>query len=245
MKSLIKKIRRNKSLNGLRYKTLKYSTMKKLLLAVIMTVGFLMPFSNLAQENSEPLCGTRDATFRSDGNNESNLSKSSKQENESYRGLSISTIPINFTIIRKEDCIEDRAKITVEILKKALLDINAYFPFGKDFKVAKVQYIIDPAMATLPDATNSDPKFPTPMSADKALYDKYAFKNGAIEVFIVTTQFSYAWLPENIGWDPKVPYVPNFNFIALSSLYVYLYLYFYIYLSLSFSLSLFYLSLYL
>jgi hypothetical protein len=187
---------------------------KTLTLAVILTAAFLCPFLSYTQERIEPLCGTsasfsRTATLE----NEPDLSNISLANAHS---LKTGNIPINFTIIRKTTCPDgDRYRLTVGILQNAVASINQYFPFDADFKVAKVKYVIDDAMSELPDASKSGAYI-----KDKPLYDKYAFKNGAIEVFIVTTPFSYAWCPEGIKWYPdnlpQQDWVDKYNFIALS-----------------------------
>ena len=190
--------------------------MKKILtLAVILTAGFLCPTINNAQEKIEPLCGTSASfsktAFLEDGSNFNDISLANAHSTK------VGNIPINFTIIRKTDCpVGDRYNLTVGILQNAVASINQYFPFGADFKVAKVKYVIDDAMSELPDGSVSGIAY----TKDQSLYNQYAFKNGAIEVFIVTTPFSYAWCPRDIKWVPdNLPiskWVDNNNFIALS-----------------------------
>jgi hypothetical protein len=169
--------------------------MKKITLAVVMTALFLRPLCSYAQEHTATLCGTATPTFTEEEQQAANEYLAHLQNTAFI--ASDKPIPINFTIIRKETYEEDRYAVTPKLISDAVATLTPNFPFQEGFVLGKIKYVINAQFAELPDAT--DPC--AGLFKDKALYDKYAFKNQGIEVFIVTTNRSYAWLP---NWIPAI-----------------------------------------
>jgi hypothetical protein len=130
---------------------------------------------------------------------------------------------IHFTIVRDENCTDDRFEVTVEGLKKVIQEINnnRYFyiidpinglekPFI-NFYFGGAKFVINSMLATVPDAAGS-----SAFTKDNALSSISPDIN-AIKVYICKTPFSYGRWPHFLGVIKKPETsVNNANMIVLS-----------------------------
>jgi hypothetical protein len=183
--------------------------MKKILnlFGVIMSLILLNISLSFGQEiiQDAEICGFKNPSNREDNNAESRGGLAPCTPN----AVAAVDIPIQFTVIRhSSQCDNDRYEITVDMIKKAVDEINQAgyykkFNFINDFKLVGVKYVIDDHLAiNVPDALAT-----VDQTICESLYLKTP-QNNAIQVCIVSTPRSFALTPK--FFIIKKP--PHFNF---------------------------------